>query len=123
MRNEKQSSWLGLAFLGIALLLPAGLAAQEAGDDNASGEATATDPATLQERHREFHERARERSEALGQQTQQDREAYRQAVAEFGKDSEQARAARRALQRDRHRFERTRETFTQRHQRLRRRGR
>ncbi|MGH9805228.1 MAG: hypothetical protein ACRD4D_08640 [Candidatus Acidiferrales bacterium] len=123
MRNGKQLYWLTVAVLGLALLLPAGLAAQETDEGSASGEEAASGPADRQERHREFHERARERFENLRGQTQADREAYRQAVEEFGKDSSQAREARRALQRDNRLFQRSRQTFTDRHQRLHRRGR
>lgn len=123
MRNGKQLQWFLLTVLAAALLLPVGLAAQDTGEDNPSPDETATDPADRQERHREFHERARERFENLRQQTQADREAYRQAVEVFGKDSTQAREARRALQRDQRLFQRSRQSFTDRHQRVHRRGR
>lgn len=123
MRNREQLQWFLLAVMAAALLLPVGLAAQETGEDSPSTDETATNPADRQERHREFHERAREHFENLRQQSQADREAYRQAVDEFGKDSPQAREARRALQRDQRVFQRSRQTFTDRHQRVHRRGR
>jgi len=123
MRNGRQLQWFLLALVAAALLLPVGLAAQDTGEDTPSSDETATNPADRQGRHREFHERARERFENLRQHTQADREAYRQAVEEFGKDSQQAREARRALQRDQRLFQRARQNFTDRHQRVHRRGR
>ena len=123
MRNGRQLQWFLLALVAAALLLPVGLAAQNTGEDTSSSDETAVNPADRQERHREFHERARERFENLRQQTQADREAYRQAVDEFGKDSPQALEARRAVQRDQRLFQRSRQSFTDRHQRVHRRGR
>ena len=100
--------------LGLALLLPVGLAAQES-DDSAGGE-TATEPSASQERYREFRERARERFEQAHERLRQDREAYRQAVEQFGQDSPEAQAARRQLQQDMQQVREARERFGSRHQ-------
>lgn len=121
MRNSKQLFWLLTLSLGTALLLPVGLAAQDDTPDQPSGDETAATPADQQQRHREFHQRWRARLKEQRADVKESRRTYREAVKEYGKDSPEARAARRLLNREQRQAKTAQKRFTQRHQRFHRR--
>ena len=102
-----------VVLLGAALFIPAGLAAQE--EESGDSDETASTLPEDGNRHREFHQRARERFKQGQEQVKQDRQALRQAIDEYGQDSSQAREARRTLQGHQNRLQDARQRFGKRH--------
>lgn len=116
MRHANSGHWLLGFLLATALLLPVGVAAQEA--SNTGEEETTAAQVDRQSRHRRFHRRARKYFRHERRQVQRDRRRYRHAVAEYAKDSPQAKRAGRKLRHDARQLKKARKKFTRRHRRL-----
>ena len=74
-----------------------------------------------QNRHRELHQKAQERFAQARERLQTDRQTYRKAVDESGKDSPQAREAGAKLRKDKRRVRQAKKRFAKRHGQLHRR--
>ena len=119
MQSSNLIRWMLASALGAALLLPVGLAAQDANDP--SDDPTATEQTDRENRHRVLHQKAQERFAQARERLQTDRQAYRQAVDESGKDSPQAREAGAKLRKDKRRVKQAKKRFAKRHGQLHRR--
>lgn len=119
MQSSNLIRWMLGSVLGAALLLPVGLAAQDTGDQ--SDDPTATEQTDRQNRHRKLHQKAQERFAQARERLQADRQAYRQTVDEFGKDSPQAREAKAKLRKDKQRLKQAKKRFAKRDGQLHRR--